>query len=433
MISRQEPDDYAEALRELYALAGRGIDPGLGRVRAALEAVGGPERGLRVVHVAGTNGKGSVSAMVATGLAAAGHRVGLYTSPHLSAFIERMRVLGGASIERRELVAAWKTLREPLARVPGITFFEAVTVLALWLFARREVDLAVLEVGLGGRLDATNVIARPRVCAITRIGLDHQRYLGSDLASIAREKAGILKPDVPVVVGAQDEEAGEAIARVAASVGSPLVRVGVELEVDGPDEGLTVRAPRATFGPLRPRLLGRHQRENVAVAVGVLAELEAQGISVDVRAAVEQVEWPGRLERIELVRGEHAGRYLLDAAHNVDGAEALAAHLAATRGARRVLLFGAMADKDWRAMLPVLRPHVDAMVFAAPELSRAEAPAVLAEALGGVPAEGLERALATARALAGEGGEVVIAGSIYLMGELRGRLLGLERDPPIAM
>ncbi len=289
-------------------------------------------------------------------------------------------------------------------------------------------DVAVLEVGLGGRLDATNVVDAPRVCAITRVGLDHQRFLGPDLASIAGEKAGIVKAGVPVVVGPQTDEARAVIGRAAADVGAPLCEVGRDLVVEETPVGLSVRGMGLSLEGLRPRLGGRHQHDNVGVALGVLALLAEQGFAVDPRAAVERVQWPGRLERIE-----RDGRFLLDAAHNADGCRALAAHLASTPAARRVLVFGAMADKDWRAMLEVLRPHVDEVVLTAPALSRAEWPSVLAEAVGGHAAEGLNQALARARALAGPEGEIVIAGSIYLMGDLRARILGLEADPPIAM
>lgn len=402
---------YEEVLAELYALSARGIEPGLERMRAALARAGHPERELRVVHVAGTNGKGSVSAMVATGLAAAGHRVGLYTSPHLTTLTERVRVMGAPPIGRADVVDAWARLREAVIGdgAPKLTFFEALTVLALELFRGRALDVVALEVGLGGRLDATNVFERPLACAITRIGIDHTRFLGSDLASIAREKAGILRAGVPAVIGPQREEARLAIEREASRVGAPLRWV----------EGGARSEPR-------PRLQGEHQHENAAVALGVLEALSEQGLSADGRAAVEEVEWPGRLERVEV-----NGPFLLDAAHNADGCEALAAHLA-SRPRRRVLIFGAMADKDWRAMLAILRPHVSAVVCAAPPLSRAERPEVIAAACGGHPAEHARHAIALARELAGDD-EVVVAGSIYLMGEIRGLLLGLEADPPIAM
>ncbi|MCZ7679865.1 MAG: bifunctional folylpolyglutamate synthase/dihydrofolate synthase [Sandaracinaceae bacterium] len=404
---------YEEVLAELYALSARGIEPGLERMRAALARAGHPERDVCVVHVAGTNGKGSVSAMVATGLAAAGHRVGLYTSPHLTTLTERVRVMGGPPIERADVADGWARLRGALIGegAPRLTFFEALTVLALELFRGRGLDVVVLEVGLGGRLDATNVFERPLACAITRIGIDHTGFLGSDLASIAREKAGILRAGVPAVIGPQREEARLAIEREASRVGAPLRWA---------EPGRVARAG------LSPRLPGAHQRENAAIALGVLEALSEQGLSADPRAAVEEVEWPGRLERVEA-----NGPFLLDAAHNADGCEALAAHLA-SRPRRRVLVFGAMADKDWRAMLAILRPHVDAVVCAAPPLSRAERPEVIAAACGGHPAEHARHAVALARELAGDD-EVVVAGSIYLMGEIRGLLLGLEADPPIAM
>ena len=345
--------------------------------------------------------------MVATGLAAAGQRVALYTSPHLASLTERMRVLGGDAITEDDVARTWASLREPLfgAGAPRVTFFEALTVLALALFREREVELAVLEVGLGGRLDATNVIERPLACAITRIGLDHQYLLGDDLASIAREKAGILRPGVPAVLAPQRPEAQAVLEEIASRIGAPIV-------------------PLAQLGELRPRLRGAHQQENARIAATVLSALREQGVASDARAAIEDVEWPGRLERV--------GAFLLDAAHNEDGAATLAAFLASEPRRRRVLLFGAMADKDWRAMLALLRPHVDALVFAAPPLARAERPENLAAALGGEPAPSVERAIERARELAGDG-EVIVAGSIYLMGEVRARLLGLPMDPPIAM
>lgn len=396
---------YEEALAELYALTPRGIEPGLDRVREALRRAGHPERELRAIHVAGTNGKGSVSAMIATGLAAAGHRVALYTSPHLASLTERMRLLGGEPVTRDDVARAWAALRDPLfgPGAPRVTFFEALTVLALTLFRDRAVDFAVLEVGLGGRLDATNVLDRPLATAITRVGLDHKSLLGDDLESIAREKAGILKPGVPVAIGAQPPEARRVIEATARALGAPILG---PVPVD-----------------FTPRLRGAHQRDNAIVAATVLRALEPH--RVDVRAAIEDVEWPGRLERID--------RFLLDAAHNQDGCASLAAFLEGEERRRRVLLFGAMADKDWRAMLSVLRPHVDALVFAAPLLSRAERPENLAAAFGGEPAASIDRAIERSKVLAGDEGEVIVAGSIYLMGEVRARLLGLPTDPPIAM
>jgi dihydrofolate synthase/folylpolyglutamate synthase len=415
---------YDNALAELYALANRGIEPGLGRMKNALALLGHPERELRVVHVAGTNGKGSVAAMIAHGLATGEKRVGLYTSPHLSSLTERMRIFGAPAIEPAEIVEAWERVRD--LDVP-VTFFEAVTLIAFALFQKREIDVAVLEVGLGGRLDATNVIDRPLACAITRIGIDHTEWLGADLASIAAEKAGILRRGVPAVVAPQPDTAREAIEREARRIGAPIRIVGRDIEVEA-SETISVREANHRVENARPLLLGAHQHENIGVAVGVLFSLEDIGLSIDPRAAVETVAWPGRLERIE----SGATSFLLDAAHNVDGASALAAFLASSRK-RRILLFGAMSDKDWRSMIALLAPHVEAIVCAAPALSRAVAPETIARASGGVAAASPHEAIAIARALASPDGEVVVAGSIYLMAEVRAELLGLPREPPIAL
>ncbi len=415
--------EYEQALRELYALALRGIEPGLDRMHAALAALGHPERDLAIVHVAGTNGKGSVAAMVAQGLSK-GQRVGLYTSPHLCRLMERMRICGGPPIERGDVVEAWNAVRDLEV---ALTFFEALTAMALVLF-RSRVDVAVLEVGLGGRLDATNVVEHPLTCAITRVAIDHQRLLGSDLASIAGEKAGILKSGAPAVVAPQRVEAMDVIVREAQRVGSPLSIVGRDVFVSAENGLLRVYDTERSLADLRPCLAGAHQHENIAVAAGVLWKLEELGLAVDVRDAVESVIWPGRLERLE------AGRtsFLLDAAHNPDGARTLAEFLVHEKRRRRVLLFGAMADKDWRAMLALLRPHIDELVCTAPPLPRAEDPAILA-AEGGHATASIEEAIQLAQQLAGKDGEVVVAGSIYSMGAVRGRLLGLECDPPIAL
>jgi dihydrofolate synthase/folylpolyglutamate synthase len=421
---------YERALAELYALAGRGIVPGLERVRAAFARLGHPERAIPCVHVAGTNGKGSVSRMIATGVDA---RVGLFTSPHLHTFTERIDI-GGSPITEDDVLEAWAAVR-PVALDPDgpqLTFFECATGMALWLFARRGVELAVLEAGLGGRLDATNLVDAPELCVITRIGMDHERFLGDDLASIAREKAGILKPGRPAVIAPQRPEALAVLEQEAARVGAPLSRVGHEVLLDVvSDSGTIVVRGGERRVELAPRLAGAHQRDNAATAVAALWALEERGFAVDVRRAVETVRWPGRLERID-----GAPPFLLDGAHNPDGCEALARHLEAVEERPRVLVFGAMADKRWPAMLAILGSLFDSFVFSAASLSRAERPETLAAEipeLNGEVAPDVDAAVARARELAGERGLVVVAGSLFLMAEVRARLLGVATDPPIAM
>lgn len=416
---------YERALHELYALSSRGIEPGLSRMSAALELAGHPERSFQVVHVAGTNGKGSVSNAVFTGLRG---RAGLFTSPHLHRLTERFRVRleddepdEPDEISREELVETWDGLRRVL-RSPGappLTFFETVTLMAFRLFERRGAEIVVLETGLGGRLDATNVIEAPLVCAITRVGLDHRAFLGDELPRIAREKAGILKPGVPCVVGPQPPVVLRVLAQRAEALGAPLVRVPEVLLEGGTDlEGGS------------PERLAGYVRENVSVAVEVLRVLARRGLEVDVSRAIA-ARWPGRLERL---CPPGSPPYLLDAAHNLDGAEALARYLARRPTERRVLLFGAMADKDWPEMLATLRPHVEHVVFGAAPLTRAERPETLAARVPGDVAPTTDAAMKRAGALAhARGATVVVAGSIFLMAEVRARLLGVQADPPIAL
>jgi dihydrofolate synthase/folylpolyglutamate synthase len=428
--------DYFASVRWLYGLEPRGIRLELDRMRTALALRGDPQRSLRVVHVAGTNGKGSVSAMVAAALRAAGLRVGLYTSPHLHRFVERIRVDGRPLGERalaRRVTALRAFLESPGA--PALTFFEVATLLAFEVFRDARVDVVVLEVGLGGRLDATNVIEAPLACAITRIARDHEAYLGDTLAKIALEKTGIVKPGVPLVVGARDAEARGAIAARAQAVGAaPVLRLDEEIRVhDAPRGRLAVQVGEVRIDALRPALVGAHQHENVAVAVGVLVALRSRGIAVSddaIRAGIARVRWPGRLERV--TRG--GMHYVFDAAHNPDGCVALGAALAAMpRRGTRVLLFAAMRDKDHAQMLATLAPHCDAVVHTRPETPRAAEPEELAASYPGTCVRDVSTALRDARELAGKGGTVVVAGSIYLLAVARAAALGVRTEPPIAM
>lgn len=404
---------YDECLRWLYALQPRGIRLELDRMRAACARRGDPERGLRVVHVAGTNGKGSVCAMLESVLRAAGLRTGLYTSPHLHSFRERVRI-AGEPIARDEVARRVSEVRAMLEApgAPLLTFFEVTTLVALEAFRDAGCDVVVLEVGLGGRLDATNVIEAPLATAITSIALDHQQYLGETIATIAGEKAGIAKPGVPLVVGRVDAEAEAVIAERAGSVGARIVR-----------------AEPAAEGALP----GAFQRENLGVVRALIDVLRARGLAVPedaVRAGLAEVRWPGRLEAID-----GAPAVLVDAAHNPDGCRALAAHLASLPGApaSRVLVFGAMADKPWREMLAILRPHVGAVVAVAPPMPRAERAEVIAAEVGAEAAPSIAAGVDRARALAGATGLVVCAGSIFVLAEARAHVLGIESEPAIPM
>ncbi len=427
----------------LYGLRGPDLKWELDTAREFTAALGHPERRFPAIHVAGTNGKGSVAAMTEAIARAAGLRTGLFTSPHLVCPSERIR-LDGRPIRLDRFVERIGALRAlaaqaledgRLGRHPS--FFEMLTAAALAEFADHRVDLAILEVGLGGRLDATNVVV-PAVTAITTIGLDHRKTLGGTIEAIAAEKAGVIKPGIPVVIGTLPAAARAVVEQAARRAGAPLFAAcdEVRLALSAGDTGeLLIETPEARYEPTRLGLAGAHQRANAAVAVRVVELLRARaGLAVPphaIAAGLRQVDWPGRLERID-------GRppVLLDAAHNVDGVVALAAHLArsapgARPPGRRVLVFGLTEGRDPSTMLAPLVEHVAVVVATAPDTSRAIDPALVAATARrhgrrAEIADDAAAALAMARRLAGPEGEIVGAGSLYLVGDLRRELLGLE-------
>ncbi len=389
---------------------------GLERMERALDALGHPERGLRILHVAGTNGKGSTCAMAAQALLEAGHRTGLYTSPHLVRFNERI-ALDGVPVDDAALnrlasavrrACPWHDAGEGGDR---LTYFEFATLLALLHFAEAGADGVVLEVGLGGRLDATSAVT-PLACVVSRIGLDHTEMLGDTLGAIAREKAGIFKKGVPgVVAHAQPPEAMSALRAEAERRGAPL----------------TV-APASYPGPIA--LAGPHQRGNAALAAAALRLLDAAGLPVPegaIARGIERARWPGRLETVAGV--------LLDGAHNPDGAAALAAALPVLYPGRPVeLVFGVLADKDHGGMLTALAPVARGLHLVEPRSPRARSTASyreLASALVERTDEhgSVEQAIACARRAAGDG-VVCVAGSLYLVGEARSLLVDSTLQPP---
>jgi dihydrofolate synthase / folylpolyglutamate synthase len=425
---------YAHALARLYALQSRGMRFGASRMAAALALRGNPERGLRFVHVAGTNGKGSVAAMIEASLRAAGYRTGLFTSPHLHRFVERVRIAGRpigdaeASARLRDVLAASAAWGEPES-----TFFELTTLLALESFRDHRCDVVVLEVGLGGRLDATNAVT-PELSVITTIALEHTEILGNTHAAIAREKAGILKPGVPAVVGVREPSARRVIAGRARAQRAPLALIDRDFAAlpGARADRFAVRAGEQVLDGLRLALPGAHQRDNAACAVTALLQLRARGFDVSdaaVRKGLARVRWPARLERVP-----RRPAFLFDAAHNPEGAQVLAEFLEQNRArGPRVLIFGAFADKDFAAMLRALRPHVDRIVYCPPPVWNAAKSSALRRCAPGVAARDVADALARARRLAGARGEIVVAGSIYLVAAARARVLGLRSDPPIRM
>jgi dihydrofolate synthase/folylpolyglutamate synthase len=333
----------------------------LGRVHDLLDRLGRPQDRFRCVHIAGTKGKGSTSAMIESVLRAAGYRTGLYTSPHLHTFRERIRC-GGALIPKAHVAAVLAEARPAIEATPGITTFEIMTALAFSFFAQQGVEWAVVETGLGGRLDATNVV-QPAVCAITSLSYDHVELLGHTLALIAQEKAGIIKAGTPVVSAPQAPEAAAVIEQVSAAQGARLVTAGVDWtaeprSADLSGQTLTLRrtADGWTLPDLRIALLGDHQLVNTTVAVAVLDELRGQGVRITeqtLRVGLAEARWPGRFE---LLNQQPA--LILDCAHNEDSMhwlrKTLADFLPSAASHRLALVFGASADKDISGMLKML-------------------------------------------------------------------------------
>lgn len=422
------PRTPAEALEFFSRLSPSSIKLGLERVEAALEALGHPERRYPALHVAGTNGKGSTCAFASAALHAAGHRVGLYTSPHLVRVNERIRVDG---VEIEDEVFGQRIL-EVLARHPdaatSLTYFEFGTVVAFWHFAQEGVDVAVVEVGLGGRLDATRA-CQPLVTAITPVSFDHMEYLGNTLGAIAAEKAGILKPGVPVVVSRQEPEALAAIERRAEEVGAPLLLEGRDFGVVvRPGGGLAYEGLGLSLEGLILGLRGAHQRQNAAVALAALESLSARRVFVSpaaLRAGLAGARWPGRLEEL--------GGWppvLLDGAHNPAGVQVLLAGLHSLYPGRRVhCVFGVVADKDRGPMLRALLPActsvhltpLDTPRSLAPERYLDEARALCADVYA-YPS--LDNALAGAQRRAAPGDLLLCTGSLFLVGSVRARLGG---------
>ncbi len=419
----------SDPLQFLFDLERFGMKFGLENITRLCEALDHPERAFRSIVVAGTNGKGSVTVMVETALRAAGYRAARYTSPHLTRLEERF-VVDGEEIRTdalRDAAGRVQAAVESLIKTALPTFFECTTAVAFELFRRAAIDIAVLEVGLGGRLDATNVVT-PIATAITSVDFDHQAQLGDSLESIAREKAGIIKPGVPVVCGPLPPEAERVVRETCVERGAPLVlATNVVRLVERADPAIVdVRTARRSLDGVRLALRGRHQRDNAAVAVGLLDELDRAGTPVPdeaVRAGLSRAEWPARLERFRAGETD----ILLDAAHNPAGARALAAYLREIGWRDVSLLFGAMRDKDVRSMLAALVPLCARIVCTtAPNLRAipaAELAAIAAEVAGApVPVDAIADpagALAHARRFRGP---VVVAGSIFLIGPLRDSL-----------
>ncbi len=431
--------DYHSALRYLYGLVDyekkriERYSPDefkLDRVELLLEKLGHPHRAYPTLHIAGTKGKGSVSVMLAEIAQAGGMKTGLYTSPHLHTYRERIQI-NGEPISRRDLAALVEEIQPVVESIPDLTVFEVTTALGFLYFARQKVDVAVIEVGLGGRLDATNVV-QPQVSVITSLSLDHTYILGDTIERIAFEKGGIIKPGVPVVSAPQQPGAVEVLQRLADERRAPFTLVGQDWRWEA---GCRSREGQ-TFSLIAPErdadlsgeywlpLLGHFQQQNAAVAIAAVAEWRAQGQTwltrTTVRSGLAQVSWPGRMEILN-----HDPLLVVDCAHNPYSVQVLMASLRDWfPDTRWILLFGASMDKEIAGMLRELLPQVEHVIVTRSYHPRAAAPYMLADLCaelgkGAEIAVSAARALEQAQAHLRPGWGIIVTGSIFLVADVR--------------
>ena len=420
---------YRKSLDYLYHLEKFGMIFGLTQVERILNAVGNPHKEIQAIHVGGTNGKGSTAAMMGSILQREGYRVGLYTSPHLIRFTERIKV-NGKEIEEDEVAALTRWMKKEIESagiVPPFTFFDFTTAMALHYFNQKLVDLAILEVGLGGRLDSTNVVD-PLISVVTNVAKDHEEYLGKTILKIAKEKAGIIKKGRPFITAASQPRVLRLFSKICQEKRSPFLRVQKEFRYVRTEDGdFDYEGLNRKLWGVHLNLKGSHQVVNATAALGAMEVLENLGYRVSTEAMVDglrEVEWPGRLEMISA-----SPRVILDGAHNPAGALALKESLKKEfQYQHLILLAGIMKDKNSRSMLHLLAPLADHIILTKPHTDRATPPPLLKKTLGwnGKNAEveeDLKKAIDRGLSLTREEDLLCITGSLYTVGEARAYFL----------
>ena len=416
---------YQQSLDYLYGLEKFGMIFGLTQVERILKAIGNPHREVHSIHIGGTNGKGSTAAMMASILQREGYQVGLYTSPHLTRFTERIKV-NGKEIEKEDVAALAGWMRERIEEADitsPFTFFDFTTAMALYYFKQKMVDLAVLEVGLGGRLDSTNVVD-PLLSIITNISKDHEAYLGKSILKIAGEKAGIIKKGRPLITAATQPHILRLFSKICRERESLYFRVGKEFRYVSTEDGdFHYEGLHRKLWGLHLNLRGFHQIINATTALGALEVLEDLGYPVSIDAMVEglrEVDWPGRSEVVA-----SSPKVVLDGAHNPAGALVLRESLEKEfQYQHLILLIGVMRDKDIESILRLLAPLADHIILTKPNNDRATPPALLKKALGrnGKRAEiieDLKEAIERGLSITGQEDLLCITGSLYTVGEAR--------------
>ncbi|MBI3604457.1 MAG: bifunctional folylpolyglutamate synthase/dihydrofolate synthase [Nitrospirae bacterium] len=427
---------YPETLQYLFQLQKRGIKPGLSAMVDLLADVGNPHHSFETIHVGGTNGKGSACAFLSSCLRSSGYKAGLYTSPHLVDFTERI-VVNSVPISQSDVVRLAGLIRNSISH--PVTFFEFTTALAFLYFMEQEVDIAVIEVGLGGRLDSTNVIS-PLAVIITHIDFDHQEFLGNTLLEIAGEKAGIIKKNIPVISGVSHVELRELIFKTAGSLEAPLFQMGADFAsepVDAPfrSNAFHYRGMDAHYRNLSTPLLGEHQAGNASLAIAALEVIRKKGFfsgEKSIRAGLLNVHWPGRIEVIQ-----ENPLIILDGAHNPSGARTLSGFLHRIEApGRRFLVLGIMKDKDIEAIGQTLFPWADEIILTQAGFQRAASPRELLAALPPVDKpvyliDSIPEALEFLKAKSCSNDAVCFTGSLYTVGEAKAALEGIKIPVPL--
>ena len=410
---------YQEAVRYLYSLQKYGIKFGLSKTSNLLRTLGNPHKGQKYIHIGGTNGKGSVAAFMASILEETGLRVGLYTSPHLVRFTERFRI-NRVEITREKAADLIEELRDASSHEEPPTFFEATTAMALAYFTRENTDIAIMEVGMGGRLDATNVIT-PLVSVITNISKEHEFFLGSRLLDIAHEKGGIIKERVDVVTGATQPDVIRLFESICKAKTAPMWRLGKDIRYRTTGSGLHYSGLNRQFNGLRLGLKGKFQSRNGALALAAIERLEEKGYKVssqNIREGLEKSIWPGRMQVVA-----NNPTIMLDGAHNPSAMKALADSIKTGLKFRQmILVIGVMEDKEIGQILRRIVPISDYILYTRPVYYRAASPeTIMAEgARLGKPGEIvplLTEAIEKAREIADPRDLIVICGSLFTVGE----------------
>ncbi len=416
---KKDKSSYQDAVNSLYNLQKFGIKFGLSKTSNLLEALGNPHKGQKYIHIGGTNGKGSVASFIGSILKNSGLKVGLYSSPHLVRFTERFSINDEEiTPEKTELLI--NELTEVFAPEEPPTFFEATTAMAMSYFAREKTDVAIMEVGMGGRLDATNVIT-PLVSVITNISLEHQAYLGTGLLDIAGEKAGIIKEGIDLVTGVSQPSVVKLFGSIAKKKNTPMWRIGKDAQYRTTRSGLHYYGLNRRLNGLRLGLKGSFQARNAALALMAIERLEEKGFSISSRNIIEGLEnisWPGRMQIV----GD-SPTIILDGAHNPAAIRALTQAIKSGFTYRRlILVLGVMEDKEIGGLLRGIVPSTDYVFYTRPLYSRAANPEILvseASSLGksGEVVQVLTEAIDKARAMADPGDLILITGSLFTVGE----------------